>query len=76
LGREPDDDTGRLAAQVVCRWSNDVAALCETASRPTMRFIAVKLIEQKSMLCVHRLRMFTSYGHTVRLMAQHALHAD
>ena len=35
---------------------NDAAAICEAASRPTMRFIPVKSIEQQSMLCVHRLR--------------------
>ena len=33
-----------------------MAATCEAASRPTMRFIPVKSIEQQSMLCVHRLR--------------------
>ena len=36
--------------------ANDAAAVCEAASRPTMRFIPVKSIEQQSMLCVHRLR--------------------
>ncbi len=36
--------------------ANDAAAICEASSRPTMRFIAVKSIEQQSMLCVHRLR--------------------
>jgi transposase len=36
--------------------ANDAAAICEAASRPTMRFIPVKSIEQQSMLCVHRLR--------------------
>ena len=36
--------------------ANDSAAICEAASRPTMRFIPVKSIEQQSMLCVHRLR--------------------
>lgn len=36
--------------------ANDAAAICEAASRPSMRFIAVKSIEQQSMLCVHRLR--------------------
>ena len=36
--------------------ANDAAAICEAACRPTMRFIAVKSIEQQSMLCVHRLR--------------------
>ena len=36
--------------------ANDAAAICEAASRPQMRFIAVKSVEQQSMLCVHRLR--------------------
>jgi transposase len=36
--------------------ANDAAAICEAASRPTMRFVPVKSIEQQSMLCVHRLR--------------------
>lgn len=36
--------------------ANDAAAICEAASRATMRFIPVKSIEQQSMLCVHRLR--------------------
>jgi transposase len=36
--------------------ANDAAAICEAASRPTMRFIPLKSIEQQSMLCVHRLR--------------------
>ena len=36
--------------------ANDAAAICEAASRPTMRFVPIKSIEQQSMLCVHRLR--------------------
>ena len=36
--------------------ANDAAAICEAASRPAMRFIPVKSIDQQSMLCVHRLR--------------------
>jgi transposase len=32
------------------------AAICEAASRPQMRFVPVKSVEQQSMLCVHRLR--------------------
>ena len=36
--------------------ANDAAAICEAASRPTMRFVPVKAIEQQAMLCVHRLR--------------------
>jgi transposase len=35
--------------------AND-AAICEAASRPHMRFVPVKSVEQQSMLCVHRLR--------------------
>jgi transposase len=36
--------------------ANDAAAVCEAASRPNMRFVPVKTIEQQSMLGVHRLR--------------------
>lgn len=34
----------------------DAAAICEAASRPTMRFVAVKSVEQQGILSVHRLR--------------------
>ena len=44
--------------------ANDAAAICEAASRPTMRFIPVKSIEQQSMLCVHRLREGIKEDHT------------
>ena len=36
--------------------ANDAAAICEAASRPQMRFVPIKTVEQQSMLCVHRLR--------------------
>ncbi len=36
--------------------ANDAAAICEAASRPTMRFVSVKTVTQQGMLCVHRLR--------------------
>ena len=36
--------------------ANDAAAICEASSRPTMRFVPVKTVQQQSMLCVHRLR--------------------
>jgi transposase len=36
--------------------ANDAAAICEAASRPTMRFVPVKSVEQQSMMCVHKLR--------------------
>jgi transposase len=34
----------------------DAAAICEAASRPTMRFVPVKTVDQQSILVVHRLR--------------------
>lgn len=36
--------------------ANDAAAICEAASRPQMRFVQVKTLDQQGMLCVHRLR--------------------
>ena len=36
--------------------ANDAAAICEAASRPRMDFVAIKPVEQQSMLCIHRLR--------------------
>jgi transposase len=36
--------------------ANDAAAICEAASRPRMRLIPVKSIDQQSMLCMHWLR--------------------
>ena len=43
----------------VKRGKNDVVdaeAICEALTRPTMRFVAVKTIEQQSVLAVHRTR--------------------
>lgn len=36
--------------------ANDAAAICEAASRPSMRFVPVKSVEQQSLLSLHRLR--------------------
>ena len=36
--------------------ANDAAAICEAASRPHMRFVPIKTVEQQSMLAVHSLR--------------------
>ena len=36
--------------------ANDAAAVCEASSRPSMRFIAIKTVEQQAVLAVHRLR--------------------
>ncbi|QGX40923.1 IS110 family transposase [Permianibacter aggregans] len=35
---------------------NDAEAICEAVSRPTMRFVAVKTIEQQDMQSIHRVR--------------------
>lgn len=34
----------------------DAAAICEAVSRPSMRFVGVKTVEQQAMLAVHRVR--------------------
>jgi transposase len=36
--------------------ANDAAAICEAVSRPQMRFVALKSVEQQAVLAVHRLR--------------------
>ena len=36
--------------------ANDAAAICEAASRPSMRFVPIKTVSQQGVLCVHRLR--------------------
>lgn len=35
---------------------NDAEAICEAALRPTMRFVALKTVEQQQILALHRLR--------------------
>jgi transposase len=59
-------DARIIAAQLVAPYrlqgksgkndANDAAAICEAAGRPQMHFVAIKTIDQQSMLCVHRLR--------------------
>ena len=36
--------------------ANDAAAICEAVTRPTMRFVPAKTVEQQSAQCVHRAR--------------------
>src|ERR1700687_2215332 len=36
--------------------ANDAGAICEAVSRPKMRFVAIKSVEQQAVLAVHRLR--------------------
>ena len=35
---------------------NDAEAVCEAVSRPSMRFVPLKTLEQQSALCLHRVR--------------------
>lgn len=37
--------------------SNDAEAICEAVSRPSMRFVPVKSLEQQAMLTLHRVRL-------------------
>jgi transposase len=62
---------------------NDAEAICEAMSRPTMRFVAVKTLEQQDMQTLHRMRrlmikqrtqvanhlrgLLAEYGITVRM---------
>ena len=34
----------------------DAEAICEAVTRPTMRFVAIKTVEQQSLLSLHRAR--------------------
>ena len=36
--------------------ANDAAAICEAASRPSMRFVAIKSCEQQGVMSLHRVR--------------------
>lgn len=35
---------------------NDAEAICDAVSRPNMRFVPVKSVEQQAVLCLHRIR--------------------
>jgi transposase len=56
-------DVRIMAAQFVTPYrksgkndQNDAEAICEAVSRPTMRFVPVKTVEQQAILSVHRTR--------------------
>ena len=34
----------------------DAEAICEAVTRPTMRFVPIKTVEQQAILAVHRVR--------------------
>jgi transposase len=40
--------------------SNDAEAICEAVSRPSMRFVPVRSVEQQAMLTLHRVRLALS----------------
>lgn len=46
----------RMAGSTGKNDANDAAAVCEAASRPTMRFVPVKTPEQQALMSLHRLR--------------------
>jgi len=46
----------RLSGKTGKNDAADAAAICEAASRPSMRFVPVKSVEQQSMTALHRLR--------------------
>ncbi len=59
LGHEVKLMPPRYVKPYVKRNKNDAAdaeAICEAVTRPTMRFVAVKSVEQQSVLMLHRTR--------------------
>ena len=46
--------------------ANDAAAVCEAVSRPTMRFVPVKTIEQQDAQALHRVRSLVLKGRTAK----------
>ena len=55
---------------------NDAIAICEAASRPNMRFVPVKSIEQQTILTVHRLRHAAVVTHTQTINRMRGLLAE
>ncbi len=45
----------------------DAEAICEAAQRPTMRFVAVKSIEQQDIQAIHRMRSFSEERRTAQV---------
>jgi len=59
LGHEPRIMAAEFVEPYRCGGkndANDAAAICEAVSRPKMRFVAIKSVEQQAVLAVHRLR--------------------
>ncbi|MCP4305143.1 MAG: IS110 family transposase [bacterium] len=60
LGHEVRLMPARYVKPYVKRGKNDAAdaeAICEAVTRPTMRYVAVKTVEQQSVLVLHRTRV-------------------
>ena len=56
--------------------ATDAAAICEAVTRPTMRFVAVKGIEQQGILMVHRTRELLVRQRTMAVNAMRAHMAE
>lgn len=52
---------------------SDAQAICEAATRPTMRFVAIKTIEQQSTLALHRARQGLIRARTAQINQIRAL---
>ena len=50
----------------------DAAAICEAVTRPTMRFVSIKSVEQQSVLMVHRTRELLVRQRTMLVNAMRA----
>ena len=47
--------------------ANDAEAICEAVARPTMRFVAIKTIEQQDIQAVHRIRSELVHQRTAKV---------
>ena len=65
LGHEVKLMPPRYVKAYVKRNKNDAAdaeAICEAVTRPSMRFVAIKTVEQQSVLVLHRTRACADLG--------------
>lgn len=51
----------------------DAKAICEAVTRPNMRFVPVKSVEQQAVPALHRVRQGFVEARTVNQLATHAL---
>ena len=79
LGHEVKLMPPRYVKPYVKRNKNDAAdaeAICEAVTRPTMRFVAVKSVEQQSVLMLHRTRELLVRQRTMLVNATRAHMAE